>query len=139
MSVRDDVSSSRPSTASGMVLQCPGWWHSSGDGRTGPEVMEETRATGLMSRRCPARARCMHPYLFRGFHRPLSRGATWRPYGSGRHSVTESTPAFPHSAEDGHTGRVGGTAPGYDSQAVLEGRRGGDSPLTRAPAARRSI
>jgi hypothetical protein len=36
---------------------------------------------------------------------------------------------LPHS-EDGRTTRVGGTAPGSGSQAVSEGRRGGDSPLT---------
>jgi hypothetical protein len=29
---------------------------------------------------------------------------------------------LPHSAGDGRTTRVGGTAPGYDSQAVSEGR-----------------
>jgi hypothetical protein len=56
ISGRGDVSSSRPPTAPGMVLQCPGWWHSGGDIRTGSEVTEETRSTGLMSRRCPARA-----------------------------------------------------------------------------------
>jgi hypothetical protein len=33
----------------------------------------------------------------------------------------------------------GGTVPGYDSQAALEGRHGGDSPLTQAPAACQSI
>jgi hypothetical protein len=44
------------------------------------------------------------------------------------------TPAFPHSTGDGRTVRVGWTVPGYGSQAVSEGRRGGDSPLTRAPA-----
>jgi hypothetical protein len=49
------------------------------------------------------------------------------------------TPAFPHSAEDGRTARVGGTALGYDSQAVSEGRRGGDSPLTQAPATYQGI
>jgi hypothetical protein len=69
---------------------------------------------------------------------PLSRGATGG-YGSGRHSVVELTPAFPHNTGDGRIVRVGGTMPGYDSQAVSEGRRGGDSPLTRAPAACQSI
>jgi hypothetical protein len=114
-SERGGVSSSRASTTPGMVLQCPGWWHSGGDGCTGPEVKEETCSTGPTSRRRPAPVRGWRPYLFRGFHRPLSRGATWRPYESGRHSVTELTPAFPHSAKDGRTGRVGGTALGYDS------------------------
>jgi hypothetical protein len=39
-----------------------------------------------------------------------------------------------HSSGDGRTTRVGGTTPGYDSQTVSEGWRGGDSPSTRAPA-----
>jgi hypothetical protein len=52
---------------------------------------------------------------FRGFHRPLSRGATWGRYGSGRHSVTELTPAFPHSSR---------TAPGMAAQrGLVEQRR----------------
>jgi hypothetical protein len=38
-----------------------------------------------------------------------------------------------YSGGDGLTRRVGETVPGYDSQAVSVGRRGGDSPLTRAP------
>jgi hypothetical protein len=51
------------------------------------------------------------------------------------HGVDTGLPAhLPHSVEDGRTGRVGGTTPGYDSQAVSEGRRGGDLPLTRVPA-----
>jgi hypothetical protein len=49
------------------------------------------------------------------------------------------TPAFPHSVGGGRTVRVGRTALGYDSQAVSEGRRGGDSPLTRAPMMYQSI
>jgi hypothetical protein len=40
---------------------------------------------------------------------------------------------------DSLTGRVGETALGYDSQAVSEGRRGGDSLLTQAPALCQSI
>jgi hypothetical protein len=39
-----------------------------------------------------------------------------------------------YSVGDDLTGRVGGTAPGYDSQAVSEGRHGMDSSLTQAPA-----
>jgi hypothetical protein len=39
-----------------------------------------------------------------------------------------------YSGGDGLTGRVGETAPGYDSQAVSEGLHGEDSSLTRAPA-----
>jgi hypothetical protein len=46
---------------------------------------------------------------------------------------------LPHSVGDGRTARVDGTTPRYDSQEVSEGRRGGDSPLTRAPAACESI
>jgi hypothetical protein len=46
---------------------------------------------------------------------------------------------LPHSARDGRIGSVGGTALGYDSQAVSEGRHGEDSPLTQAPAACQSI
>jgi hypothetical protein len=56
------------------------------------------------------------------------------------YEVDTDLPAqLPHSARDGRTGRVGGTAPGYDFQAVSEGWRGGDSPLTRAPVACQSI
>jgi hypothetical protein len=51
------------------------------------------------------------------------------------HRVDTGLPAqFPCSVRDGRTGRLGGTAPGYDSQAVSEGRHGEDSLLTRAPA-----
>jgi hypothetical protein len=35
--------------------------------------------------------------------------------------------------------RFGRTTPGYDSQEVSEGRRGGDSPLTQAPVTRQGI
>jgi hypothetical protein len=35
---RGDVLSSRAPTAPGMVLQCLGWWHNGGDGRTGAKV-----------------------------------------------------------------------------------------------------
>jgi hypothetical protein len=93
-----DVLSSRASTTSGMAPQCPGWEDSGVDGRTGPEVMEETRSSSPTSRRCPVRARGRCSYPFRGFRRPLSRGAACRSYGSGRHSVTELTPAFLHSS-----------------------------------------
>jgi hypothetical protein len=51
---RGNVSSSQAPTTSGMVLQCPGWWHNGGDGHIGPEVTEETCFTGLTSRRRPA-------------------------------------------------------------------------------------
>jgi hypothetical protein len=52
---------------------------------------------------------------------------------------TDLPAQHPHSVGDGRTVRVGRTALGYDSQAVLEGRRGGDSPLTRAPVTCQSI
>jgi hypothetical protein len=56
------------------------------------------------------------------------------------HEVDTGLPAqLSHSAKDGRTRRVCGTAPGYDSQAVLEGRCGGDLPSTRAPAVFQSI
>jgi hypothetical protein len=56
------------------------------------------------------------------------------------HRVDTGLPAqFPYSAWDGRMGRVGGTAPGYDSQVVSEGQRGEDSLLTRAPASYQSI
>jgi hypothetical protein len=42
---------------------------------------------------------------------------------------TGLTAQLPYSVRDSSTGRVGGTAPGYDSQAVSEGRRGEDSPF----------
>jgi hypothetical protein len=54
----------------GMAAQRRGWPHRA-------EVMEKTRPAGLTSRHRPARARNRHPYLFRGFRRPPSRGATW--------------------------------------------------------------
>jgi hypothetical protein len=92
------VSSSRAPTVLGMALQCPGRWHSGGDGHTGPKVTEETRSAGLMLRRHPGRARGRWSYPFRAFPRPLSRGATWRRYGSGWYSVVELTPAFPHNS-----------------------------------------
>jgi hypothetical protein len=77
---RGGVPSSWAPTVLGMTLQCLGWWHSGGDGRTGPE---------LTSRCHPGRAWGRWPYRFQGCHHPFSRGATWRKYGSGRHSVME--------------------------------------------------
>jgi hypothetical protein len=56
------------------------------------------------------------------------------------HGVDSGLPAqLPLSARDGCTRRVGGTALGYDSQAVSQGQHGEDSPLTRVPAACQSI
>jgi hypothetical protein len=93
-----DVLSSWAPTASGMVLQCSGWQYSGGDGRTGPELAERTRSTSPTSQHRLVRARGRRLYPFRGFCHPFSRGAACRPYESGRHSVTELTPAFPHSS-----------------------------------------
>jgi hypothetical protein len=51
------------------------------------------------------------------------------------HRVDTGLPAqLPYSAMDGLSRRVGGQTSGYDSQAVSEGRRGEDSPLTQALA-----
>jgi hypothetical protein len=44
-----------------------------------------------------------------------------------------------YSGGDGLTGRVGETAPGYDYQAVSEGRHGADLSLTGAPACVRTL
>jgi hypothetical protein len=52
---------------------------------------------------------------------------------------TGLTAQLPYNARDGLTGRVGGIALGYDSQTVLEDRRGGESPLTWEPAVCQSI
>jgi hypothetical protein len=46
---------------------------------------------------------------------------------------------YPHSTGDGRKMRVGRTTSGYDSQAVSEGRRDRDSPLTRVPVTCQSI
>jgi hypothetical protein len=86
---RGDVLSIWVATVLGMARQFSGWQHSGGDGRTGPEVMEEMRSAGFTSRRHPMRVRGRWPYSFRGCRCPLSREATWRRYGSGRHSVLE--------------------------------------------------
>jgi hypothetical protein len=58
---RGDILSSWTPTAPGMVLQCPGWWRGSGDGRTELTVMEETCLAGLTSGRRPVRARYRCP------------------------------------------------------------------------------
>jgi hypothetical protein len=67
------ILSSWTPTASGMVLQCSGWWRGIGDGRTGPMATEETHLTGPTSWRRPVWVRDRRPYPFRGFLRPLSR------------------------------------------------------------------
>jgi hypothetical protein len=50
------VSSAQALTVLGMAPQCPGWRHSDGDGRTGPDVTEELRYAGLTPRCHPGRA-----------------------------------------------------------------------------------
>jgi hypothetical protein len=105
---------SRAPTVPGMALQCLTWEHSGGDGRTGPDLAEEMRSTSPTSRRCPVRARGRRRYPFRGFRRPLSRGAACRLYGSGRHSVKELTPDYPHNSP---------TVPGMASQGGLAEQR----------------
>jgi hypothetical protein len=99
--------------------RCRGWRGSARDGsiaagRTGPELAEETCSTSPTSWRCPMRARGRRTYPFRGFRRPLSRGAVCRPYVSGLHSVTELTPAFPHRSP---------TVPGMASRGGLAEHR----------------
>jgi hypothetical protein len=90
--MRGDVSSAWVPTVLGMARQCLNLQRSDRHDRTGPgvaEVMEKTRSTGLTSRRHPGRALSWWSYTFRGCCRPLSRGATWRRYGNGWHSVTD--------------------------------------------------
>jgi hypothetical protein len=50
---RGDAPSIWVPTVLGMTLQCLGWRHSGGDGRTGPEATGETCPAGLTSRRRP--------------------------------------------------------------------------------------
>jgi hypothetical protein len=52
---------------------------------------------------------------------------------------TDLPAQHPHNAGDGRTVQVGRTTPGYDSQAVSEGRHGGNSLLTQAPMTCQSI
>jgi hypothetical protein len=94
---RGGVLSPRIPTASRMVLQCPEWRRGGGDGHTGLTVTEETRFTGPTLQRCSGRAWNMPLYPFRGLRRPLFEGAALGPYESGWYSVTELTPALPHS------------------------------------------
>jgi hypothetical protein len=63
---RGGVLSARALTVLGMVSpQCSGWWHSTGDGHTGPEVTEDMCHASLMSQRRPGRASSWWPYVFR--------------------------------------------------------------------------
>jgi hypothetical protein len=81
-------------------------------------------------------------YPFRGCCRPVSRG--WcgggtRVGGTVSWNDTGLPAQHPHNTGDGRTVRVCRTAPGYDSQAVSEGRHGKDWPLTWAPVTHQSI
>jgi hypothetical protein len=64
---RGDVPSPRASIASGMAMQCPGWCHDGGDGRTGPTATEVTGPAGLTSRRSPGQAWNRRPPPLEGF------------------------------------------------------------------------
>ena len=110
---RGGVLSPRTPTASGMALQCPGWRRDGGDGRAGPTVTEVTRLTGPASW-CGAEQASV-PFS-RVLPSSFEGAARW-PYESGWRSVTELTLALPHSGGDGLAGRVGRTAPEYDSRA----------------------
>jgi hypothetical protein len=91
---RGGVLSPRTPTASGMVLQCPGWRCDGGDGCIGPMATERTRLTGPTSRRGPGRAQNRHPSPFKG-SAVLFRGC-------GALAVHEWV-AQCHGADTGHT------------------------------------
>jgi hypothetical protein len=137
---RGGILSPRTPTASGMALQCSGWHCGGGDGRTGLMVMEETRLTSPTSRRCPGRAWNRRPSSFRGFRRPPSRvqrSVRTRVGSVVSRSRHRPYRTVPYSGGDGLTRRVGGTTPGYDSQACQ--RRDVDSSLTWGPACVRTL
>jgi hypothetical protein len=111
----------------GMVAQRRGWpYRAGGDGRdalhwsgvTVPSCAGEGLTSVPLSR--------VPPSSFEGCDVEAVRE-----WAAQCHGVDTGLPAqVPHCARDGHTWRVGGATPGYDSQAVSEVRRGGDSPLT---------
>jgi hypothetical protein len=70
---RGGVLSSHASTASGMLVQWPGWRCDGGDGRTGPMATEVTAPTGLTSWRSPVWAWSSRSSSLRGLRRPFSR------------------------------------------------------------------
>jgi hypothetical protein len=110
-----DVPSIWIPTVLGMTLQCLGWRHSGGDGHTGPEVIGKTFPAGLTSWRRPRQACSRWSYPFRGCRSHLSRGRREGGTGVGGTVSRNDTglPAqYPHSTGDGHTVRVGRTAPG---------------------------
>jgi hypothetical protein len=104
-----DVLSSRGPTTPVMVLQHAGWWHSSGDGCTGPTVTEETHSTGhgVVPRGRGIDVRTLCPLLrvrcagHTGVGGTVSRSLHW-PYRT-----------TPYSDGDGLARRVGGTAPRF--------------------------
>jgi hypothetical protein len=118
-----------------MVAWQRGWPHrADGDGGDAPHWFDDTVSSCEGARQISIPFSRVPPSSF--------EGAACGPYKSGQHSVTELTLALPHSVvqgRDGLTGRVGETVPGYDSQAVSEGRHGVDSSLTRAPALHQNI
>jgi hypothetical protein len=114
----------------GMVASLRGWpYRDDGDGGDVPHWFDVTASSREGARQVPVPFSRVLPSSF--------EGAVRGPYESGRHSVIELTSALPHSVIQwrGWPHReVGETAPGYDSQAVSEGRHGVDSSLTQAPA-----
>jgi hypothetical protein len=100
--------------------------------------MEKTCSASLASRCRPRRGGVGGRTPFKGAD-VLFRGGDVEEVREWAAQCHGMTPAFPHSAGDGRTVRVGRTAPRYDSQAVSEGWCGKDSPLTRAPMMCRSI
>jgi hypothetical protein len=92
---RGNISSSWAPTAPEMVLQCPGWQYSSGDGRTGPVLAEELRSTSPMSWRHPCGCGVGVRTLFEG-SAVLLRGvwhAAVREWAAQCHRVDTSLPA----------------------------------------------
>jgi hypothetical protein len=90
---RGNVLSPRTSTASRMALQCPGWRHGGGDGRTGLMVTEVTSPAGLTSRGSPGQ-------VWKGA-RPPFEGSTVLFRGRGASAVREWA-AQCHGTAAGH-------------------------------------
>jgi hypothetical protein len=120
----------------GMAAQWRRWPHKAGNNRgDAPCWPDITASSQAGAEWAPVRLSRVPPPSFEGCDVEAVRE-----WATQRHGVDTGLPAqLLHSVGDGRTTRVGGTAPGYDSQAVSEGRRGRDSPLTWAPAACQSI
>jgi hypothetical protein len=84
-------------TMLGMALQCLGWRHSGGDGRTGPEVTGKTRPVDLMSRRRPRQGGVGGCTPFEGAA-VLFRGGDVEEVREWATQCHGMTPAFPHSS-----------------------------------------